>query len=70
MIAKNKTRISISVDKTKLEEYKTASDDWGLTLSEYFTALAEHDVTIGITAQARCMVSDRRAADPERKDGK
>jgi len=67
MIAKNKTRVSISVDKAKLEEYKTAADEWGLTLSEYFSALAEHDVTIGITAQARCMVSGLRAE--ERKDG-
>lgn len=70
MIAKNKTRISISVDKAKLEEYKTAADEWGLTLSEYFAALAEHDITIGITAQARCMVSERRATDLERKDVK
>ena len=70
MIAKDKTRVNITINKEALETYKDAAAEWGLTLSEYFSALADADLTIGITAQARCMVSGRRAADSDkRKDG-
>lgn len=57
MIAKDKTRVNITINKEALETYKDAASEWGLTLSEYFSALADADLTIGITAQARCMVS-------------
>lgn len=60
MIAKDKTRVNITINKEALETYKDAAAEWGLTLSEYFSALADADLTIGITAQARCMVSNRR----------
>ena len=53
MIAKNKQRVSISIDKDLLEQIKAASEEWNLTLSEYFISLASEDLTIGITAQAR-----------------
>ena len=53
MIAKNKQRVSITIDKEFLEQIKTASEEWNLTLSEYFLSLATEDLTIGITAQAR-----------------
>lgn len=62
MIAKNKKRICITVEKESLEKYQEAAAEWGLTLSEYFTALVEHDITIGLTAQARCLVSERRGS--------
>ena len=59
MIAKDKTRVNVTLNKEALETYKDAAAAWGLTLSEYFSALADADLTIGITAQARCMVSGR-----------
>lgn len=66
MIAKDKTRVNVTLNKEALETYKDAAAEWGLTLSEYFSALADADLKIGITAQARCMVSARiRKGDKE-----
>lgn len=60
MIAKNKQRISITLDREFLEEsVKTAAAEWGLTVSEYIISLIKEDLTVGITAQARRMVSTR-----------
>lgn len=67
MIAKDKTRVNITINKEALETYKDAAVEWGLTLSEYFAALAEHDISIGITAQARCMVSNSRVSDSDKR---
>lgn len=53
MIAKNKQRISITVDKSLLETFRIAAEEWGLSLSEYLVSLAREDLTIGLTAQAR-----------------
>lgn len=60
MIAKNKKRLNITIDKAFAEQCQTAAAEWGLTLSEYFTALARRDQTLGLTAQARCMASEAR----------
>lgn len=60
MVAKNKQRISITVEKDFLEDsIKTAAAEWGLTISEYIISLIKEDLTVGITAQARRMVSGR-----------
>lgn len=60
MVAKNKQRISITVEKDFLEEsIKTAAAEWGLTISEYIISLIKEDLTVGKTAQARRMVSGR-----------
>lgn len=66
MIAKDKKRISIALKKEAVTRYQEAAAEWGLSLSEYFAALAEHDISIGITAQARCMVSERHGSAPEK----
>ena len=59
MIAKNKKRVSLSIDKQFLEDCQYAAAEWGLTLTDYFLSLARQDQSIGLTAQARCMVSSR-----------
>ena len=57
MIKESKKRVYITIDKVILEQARQASDEWGLTLSQYFQQLANADVTVGLTAQARCMTS-------------
>lgn len=57
MIKESKKRVYITIDKTILEQARQASDEWGLTLSQYFQQLANADITIGLTAQVRCMTS-------------
>lgn len=59
MIPKNKKRLTITIERDFVEECQFAADEWGLTLSEYFVALAKHDQSIGLTAQARCMASSK-----------
>lgn len=50
MIPENKTRVQITVTKDELVEMQNAADMWGMTLSQYLSALCLNDREYGITA--------------------
>ena len=50
-IARNKKRLTITIEKEDVEKIRDAAASWGMSISEYLTSLARVDRETGLTAQ-------------------
>ena len=58
MIPEGKTRVQITITKEDLTAAQEISELWGMTVSQYFAALARADRERGVTAMMLDFVSN------------
>lgn len=57
MISKDKVRVQVTVSKDLLPLIQDAADTWGMTVSQYITALCRADLETGLSAQMKSFVA-------------
>lgn len=57
MISKDKVRVQVTVSKDLLPLIQDAADTWGMTVSQYITALCRADLETGLSAQMKTFVA-------------
>lgn len=57
MISKDKVRVQVTVSKDLLPLIQDAADTWGMTVSQYITALCRVDLETGLSAQMKTFVA-------------